>query len=101
MGKEKVNDGLVDYLQLLLLYFFGFTFWFAADYHQLYPIETSGPMHASCDTTMRNANFDNALQLPLSNPDGSRWPIFDMLDAQPFTMSLDLINTGAHCENIT
>ncbi|CAF3735698.1 unnamed protein product [Adineta steineri] len=95
---ERWIGGLSSFAIAVL---FGFTFWFAADYHQLYPIETSGPMHASCDTTMRNANFDNALQLPLSNPDGSRWPIFDMLDAQPFTMSLDLINTGAHCENIT
>ncbi|CAF3974682.1 unnamed protein product [Adineta steineri] len=95
---ERWIGGLSSFAIVVL---FGFTFWFAADYHQLYPIETSGPMHASCDTTMRNAIFDNALQLPLSNTDGSQWPIFDMLNTQPFTMSLDLVNTAANCQNIT
>ncbi|CAF1576770.1 unnamed protein product, partial [Adineta ricciae] len=41
------------------------------------------------------------LQLPLPNLDGTRWPIFDMLDNQTLTMALDLINTAATCQNLT
>jgi hypothetical protein len=78
----------------------GLTVWFAADYVNLYPIETSKNMRAACDATLRNSQFDNALQLPLPNPDGSQWVIFDMLQAQPFSMSIDVINTAARCENI-
>ncbi len=47
-----------------------------------------------------NSQFDNALQLPLSNINGSRWSIFDMLDCQPFRMSIDLINSPVKCEDI-
>ncbi len=47
-----------------------------------------------------NSQFDNALQLPLSNIDGSYWLIFDMLDFQPFRMSIDLINSPVKCEDI-
>jgi hypothetical protein len=79
----------------------GLTVWFAFAYVNLYPIETSKDMRAACDRTLRNAKFDNALQLPLPNPDGSQLLIFDMLQAQPFLMSIDVINTAASCENIT
>ncbi|UJR17883.1 hypothetical protein I4U23_004782 [Adineta vaga] len=95
---ERWVGGLFSFAIVVL---FGFTFWFAEDYINLYPIETSSSPQASCDQTMRNAVFDNALQLPLSNTDGSRWAIFDMLDSQQFTMAIDFINTAASCQNIT
>ncbi len=95
---DRWIGGLFSFAIVIL---FGFTTWFAVDYLQLYPIETSRSVQASCDDTMRNAVFDNALQLALPNLDGSRWIIFDMLDKQPFTMTIDLINTRADCSNIT
>ncbi|CAF1453698.1 unnamed protein product [Adineta ricciae] len=95
---ERWIGGLFSFAIVVL---FGFTFWFADDYLKLYPIETSSSPRASCDSTLRNAVFDNALQLPLPNVDGTRWPIFDMLDNQPFTMTLDLINTAATCQDLT
>ncbi|CAF2998682.1 unnamed protein product [Rotaria sp. Silwood2] len=101
---DIVNDGerwIGGIFSFAILVIFAFVFWFSAEYIKLYPIETASEMYASCDKTIHNAIFDNALQLPLPNPDGSRWAIFDMLDAQPFTMTVDLINTQASCSNIT
>ncbi len=95
---ERWIGGLFSFAILLL---FGFTFWFASEFLNLYPIETSGSSYISCDDTVRNAVFESALQLPLPNPDGSRWAIFDMLGAQPFTMTVDLLNTAADCSSIT
>ena len=74
---------------------------FAYFYFYSYPIETTDPVGKACDETKRNSKFDNALQLPLPGTDGTYWKIFDMLDQQPFTMLIQLINTRAQCENIT
>ncbi|CAF3812651.1 unnamed protein product [Rotaria sp. Silwood1] len=95
---EQWIGGLLSFATIVL---FCFALWFATKYIKLYPIETSSDARDSCDDTLYNALFDNALQLPLSNPDGTRWPIFDMLDEQPFTMTLDLVNTRAYCSNIS
>jgi len=95
---ERWIGGLFSFAILLL---FGFTFWFASEFLTLYPIETSAMSYASCDNTIRNAVFDSALQLPLPNLDGNRWSIFDMLDDQRFTMTVDLLNTKADCSSIT
>ncbi|CAF1287929.1 unnamed protein product [Rotaria sp. Silwood1] len=51
---------------------FGFTCWFASEFLNLYPIETSGMSYVQCDDTVRNAVFESALQLPLPNPDGKQ-----------------------------
>ncbi|CAF1370855.1 unnamed protein product [Rotaria sordida] len=95
---EQWIGGLLSFATIVL---FCFALWFATNYIKLYPIETSSYARGSCDDASYNALFDNALQLPLSNPDGTRWPIFDMLDEQPFTMTLDLVNTRAYCSNIS
>ena len=95
---EHWVSGLASFAIVVII---GMTAWFAADYVKLYPIETSPEMRAACDANIRNARFDNALQLPLSMSDGSQWMIFDLLQAQPFSMSIDVINTAARCENIT
>lgn len=95
---ESWIGGLFSFAILLL---FGFTFWFASNFLNLYPTETSSLSHVSCDSVINNAVLKSALQLPLPNPDGSRWVVFDMLDAQPFTMTIDLFNTAADCLSIT
>ncbi|UJR29531.1 hypothetical protein I4U23_010748 [Adineta vaga] len=80
---------------------FAFTIWFATNFLKLYPIEISDVSHISCDSTIRNAVFESALQLPLPNPDGNQWAIFNMLDNQPFIITVDLLNTAANCSDIT
>jgi len=70
---ERWIGGLASFIILGTI---GFTCWFAADYLHIYPIETSNDAYASCDAkNERNAQFDNALQLPLSDPSGSQWDI--------------------------
>ena len=95
---EHWISGLASFAIVVVI---GLTAWFAASYVKLYPIETSSDMRAACDASIRNARFDNALQLPLPMPDGSQWMIFDLLQAQSFSMSIDVINTAARCDNIT
>lgn len=95
---ERWMGGLFSSAVILL---FGFTIRFASEFLNLYPIETAGLSYFSCDDTIRNALFDSSLQLPLPNADGNRWTIFEMLDAQPFTMTVDLLNTAADCSSIT
>ncbi|CAF3372252.1 unnamed protein product [Rotaria socialis] len=95
---ERWVGGLFT-LAILLIY--TFTFRFASGFLKLYPIETSDVSHISCDDTMRNALFDSVLQLPLPLPDGSQWTIFNMLDTQPFVITIDLLNTAADCSSVT
>ncbi|CAM2721535.1 unnamed protein product [Rotaria socialis] len=54
----------------------------------------------ACNDSLRNTKFDNALQLPLPDPQGNDWKIFELLNDQNFTMTVDLINTGAKCDRI-
>ncbi|CAF3978164.1 unnamed protein product [Adineta steineri] len=74
---------------------------FACFYFYSYPIETTEAVNKACDDDQRNSKFDNALQLPLPGTDGTYWKIFDMLNKQPFTMTIHLINTRAQCDDIT
>lgn len=60
--------------------------------HQ-YPIETSPDATFACDPTLRNAKFSTSMQslgTPLLEQEQ---PLFDMLDSQPFTLNVALINT--------
>ncbi|CAM4814317.1 unnamed protein product [Rotaria magnacalcarata] len=54
----------------------------------------------ACNDSLRNTKFDNALQLPLPDPKGNDWKIFQLLNGQKFTMAVDLINTGVKCDHI-
>ncbi|CAF1197835.1 unnamed protein product [Adineta steineri] len=95
---ERWVGGLFSFAIAVL---FGFTFWFSSDFLKLYPIETSDISYASCDNTIRNAVFESSLQLALPNPNGNQRIIFHMLDSQPFTMTMDLLNTIADCSSVT
>ncbi|UJR19701.1 hypothetical protein I4U23_022835 [Adineta vaga] len=74
---------------------------YASFYFYSYPIETTEAINRACDDGQRNTKFDNALQLPLPGTDGTYWKIFEMLNKQPFTMTIHLINTRAQCHDIT
>ncbi|CAF1661073.1 unnamed protein product, partial [Adineta ricciae] len=73
---------------------------FAFFYFISYPIETTDAVNKKCDSSQRNSKFDNALQLPLPGTDGTYWKIFDMLNKQPFAMTIHLINTRVQCKDI-
>jgi hypothetical protein len=75
--------------------------WFAYDYLHSYPLEGVHSSRLHCRNNQTNTKFDNALQLPLPETDGTYETIFDMLNKQKFTMTIHLINTGAKCDNIT
>ncbi|UJR12023.1 hypothetical protein I4U23_016201 [Adineta vaga] len=74
---------------------------FSFFYFYSYPIETTEAVNKACDNNQRNTKFDNALQLPLPGIDGSYWRIFEMLNKQPFTTTIHLINTRVRCDDIT
>jgi hypothetical protein len=74
--------------------------WFAHDYLYSYPLEGVHSSRLHCRNNQTNTKFDNALQLPLPEIDGTYETIFDMLNKQKFTMTIHLINTGAKCDNI-
>ena len=94
---ERWIGGLASFAVMVVI---GFTCWFSLAYLQLYPIETSSDFLASCRAPQYNSNFDNGLQLPLSDPNGTSWAIFDMLDSQPFTLFVDVINSPVQCTDI-
>lgn len=94
---ERWIGGLASLIVFVLIVL---TSWFSLTYYQLYPFETDNSAFALCHPELYNSDFSNALQLPLSSPNGSRWTIFDMLDSQPFSLSVDLINSPIKCTDI-
>lgn len=74
---------------------------FAISYLNQYPSEKVGPSSFACDTTIRNAKFESSLQalaVPVSDEEQI---IFDMLNAQNFTLQLDFLNTAALCMKLS
>jgi ribosomal protein S8 len=70
---------------------------FAISYLNQYPSEKVGPSTFACDETIRNAQFATSLQalaIPVSD---EQEEIFDLLNEQNFTLSLDFINTASSC----
>ena len=95
---ERWIGGLFSSAIIVLFYFL---FRFALGFVDLYPIERLTKSFVSCDDQIRNTLFESTLQIPLSNTDGHRWKIFDMLENQPFTITLDLLNTQADFSSIS
>ena len=83
---------------LLVLIVFGF--WFGFVYVKQYPIETAGDASFACDTSLRNAKFSSSLQLLALLKTEEERPIFELLDKQNWTLTLDLIQTGFNCKDI-
>jgi hypothetical protein len=73
---------------------------YATVYFHSYSVEDVEGIRTSCGDQEQNTQFDNALQLPLPEPEGYYWEIFHMLDKQKFHMVVDLINTRAQCDKI-
>ena len=90
--------GLVSFSVLVLV---TFTYAFSGIYIHQYPIETSSVNPMSCDSAMRNAKFSTGfrlLSLPVTDEEA---PMFTLLNEQPFTLSIDLLNTMITCPDVT
>ncbi|CAF0992242.1 unnamed protein product [Didymodactylos carnosus] len=75
---------------------------FSNGYLHQYPIErVTGDSSFACDVTMRNAKFSTTIQM-ISNSRSStkdNQAMFDMLNSQPFTLNIDLVQTAFTCED--
>ncbi|CAF4587508.1 unnamed protein product, partial [Didymodactylos carnosus] len=90
--------GLMSFSILVLV---SFAYWFSSYYLKQYPIENSGDSTFACDTSIRNAKFSTGLQLLSIPKSDEQKPIFNMLDQQEFTMSVDFVNTVYRYMNTT
>ncbi len=90
--------GLISFAIIALIIY---VCWFATVFVTKYPIETSSDADFACDTSLRNAQFSTALQLLATIKSDEETPIFDMLDMQEFTMTVNFIQTGYTCDQIT
>ncbi|CAF1142632.1 unnamed protein product [Didymodactylos carnosus] len=88
-------------ISLGIIVLVSFAYWFSNYYLKQYPIEKSSDSTFACDTSIRNAKFSTGLQLLSIPRSDEQEPIFDMLDKQEFTMSVDFVNTLYKYMNVT
>lgn len=90
--------GLISFSVLVIVIF---AYAFSGTFIHLYPIETSSTSPLTCDSSIRNAKFSTGfrlLSLPITEDE---IPIFNLLNEQPLTLSIDLLNTLVKCLDIT
>jgi hypothetical protein len=87
--------GLISIALFVLL---GFAVKFGYIYHYQYPIENQQfDKRDSCQSNhFLNGKFETNLQF-LNSPSGSLEQIFNLLNSQELTMTIELINTTYHC----
>ena len=83
--------GLVSFAMIVLIIY---DFWFGSVFIVKYPIETSTDADFACDTSLTNAQLTSSLELLATIKSDEETPIFNMLDAQQFTMTVNFIQTG-------
>ena len=95
---ELMAGGLASFAIIVLV---AFAFAFSNAYFHRYPLESlTGNATFTCDPTLSNAQFSSGL-MPLGIlPNEQEEPIFHMLDAQQFTLYIDLINTLFTCADV-
>jgi hypothetical protein len=98
IGEGELWMGGLMTFALLVLIVFGF--WFGFVYVKQYPIETAEDANFACDLSLRNAKFASSLQLLALLKTKEETPIFELLDQQNWTLTLDLIQTGFTCDDI-
>lgn len=84
-----------------IIVFLAFSYAFSSTYYRRYPIENVGSnAWFSCHEDMKNAKFSSTMQmLQLSRLTEDNAIMYHMLDQQPFTMIIDLINTAFTCND--
>ena len=96
---ELVIGGLFSFAILVLVVF---AYTFSNSYLYRYPIEqVLADNNLACDQTLTNAQFSTGLMAIGIPPDDDVAPIFTLLDAQPLTLYIDLINTLFKCTDLT
>ncbi|CAM4911287.1 unnamed protein product [Rotaria socialis] len=75
---------------------------FSNAYLSQYPIEhVTKNSSFACDTTLRNAKFSTTMQNTWNSrrPQDESQLIFDLLNSQPFTLNIDLVQTAFTCQD--
>ncbi|CAF0839402.1 unnamed protein product [Adineta steineri] len=79
-----------------------FAYWFSISFLKRYPIEEIfEPANFACDSTLINAKFTTGLDLLAIPKSIDAQRIITLLDNQIFNITVELINTGFTCDNIT
>ena len=99
IGEGEMWVGGLTSLALVVL--ITFAFWFGSVYVKQYPIETASDSTFSCDPSLRNAKFSSSLQLLALLRTDEEQLVFDLLDDQNWTMTVDFIQTGFQCSQIS
>ena len=100
IGEGEMWAGGLATLAIVVLV--SFSYWFSASFIQRYPIEEIfEPARFSCDQAIINAQFTSGLELLALPKSPEVQPIFDLLDEQVFHLTVELVNTGFNCSNIT
>ncbi|CAF3485596.1 unnamed protein product [Rotaria sordida] len=99
--RQRVKIWIGGALSAGIIVFLGFAYAFSSVYYERYPIEKVGSSSwFGCDHDMRNAKFSSSLQMTqLIRFTDDNWIIYNMLDQQPFTLIIDLINTAFTCND--
>jgi hypothetical protein len=90
--------GLVSFALFVLIVS---AFMFGHAYLNQYPIDVAGDATFACDKSLRNAKFTSSLQLLALMKAEDERPVFELLDNQNWTLTLDFIHTGFQCDDIT
>ena len=91
-------------LTLAIVVLIVFTCKFSVSFNALYPIESlTSEMgeSSSCDSTLINAKFSSSLKLLATRKQPEERPIFDLLDRQNITLTVEFISTGFQCPNVS
>ncbi|CAF3390178.1 unnamed protein product [Rotaria socialis] len=100
IGEGEMWAGGLATLSIFVLV--GFSYWFSVSFIRRYPIEEiTGPATFACDHSLVNAQFTSGLELLATPKSEEAQPLFDLLDAQTFYLTVELINTGFPCNSIT
>jgi hypothetical protein len=91
-------SGLISFSVIVLV---SFAFAFSSEYLKQYPIETSSPSYFACDSSLRNAKFETNVQSLAIPFTPTEQEMFDLLNNQAFTLSIDFINTLVNCDAIS
>jgi hypothetical protein len=73
---------------------------FSVNFIHLYPFEEIKRSSLICNPNLYNAKFTSGLQLLALPKSDEERPMFELLDEQPFILTIDLINTLINCTNI-
>ena len=91
-------------LTLAIVVLIVFTCKFSVSFNALYPIESlvsAMGESGSCDSTLINAKFSSSLKLLATRKQPEERPIFDLLDQQNITLTVEFISTGFQCLHVS